>query len=261
MTILKMLNNIFLRNKILYLSGIFLIVFSILLGCVFPHLSFLMLLLAFCGLCTIIYGLLLFFEKTPNAILAKTAKTLRFIALFLIAVYFVSNLFIQSKIFSAAKQQPVDAKCIIVLGCGLNGDKPTLALKYRLDKAIDYLDSHPNTIAVLSGGQGKGELIPEAHAMKKYMINHGVDAKKLIIEDKSQDTTQNIFFSKQLVDFNTSIAVVTNDFHIYRSMLIMKKAGFTDIYALPAKTPNKPFLRLSLHLREYFSIILEYLNL
>ena len=60
-----------------------------------------------------------------------------------------------------------DAEYIIVLGSKVNGTKPSYSLQYRIDKAAEYLKSHDKTIAIVSGGEGKGEDITEALAMKK----------------------------------------------------------------------------------------------
>ena len=63
-------------------------------------------------------------------------------------------------------------KIIIVLGAGLKGDTPSLALERRLEKAAEYMNKNGNAIAIVSGGQGKGETISEAQAMENYLLNH-----------------------------------------------------------------------------------------
>lgn len=154
---------------------------------------------------------------------------------------------------------------LIVLGCGLNGQKPSLSLKYRLDKAVDYLNTYPNSTAILCGGQGAGEEITEALAMYTYLINNGINNSRLVLEDNSKDTTQNIRYAKNIIDSidassNPTVAIISNDFHIYRAKFIADKEGLKHVYGIPAKTPDTPFLKINLHLREYFSIIFEYLN-
>ena len=61
---------------------------------------------------------------------------------------------------------------IIVLGAGLKGDTPSLALERRLEKAAEYMNKNGNAIAIVSGGQGQGETISEAQAMENYLLNH-----------------------------------------------------------------------------------------
>ena len=92
-----------------------------------------------------------------------------------------------------------DADYIIVLGSKVNGTKPSYSLQYRIDKAPEYLKSHEKTIAIVSGGQGKGEDISEALAMKQGLIKQNIAEDRIIMEDKSTSTDENITFSKPLI--------------------------------------------------------------
>ena len=69
----------------------------------------------------------------------------------------------------ASKSAPKDETVMIVLGCGVNGDRPSLMLTERLDAACDYLNTHEEVVCILSGGQGKGENISEAECMYRYL--------------------------------------------------------------------------------------------
>ena len=69
---------------------------------------------------------------------------------------------------------------VIVLGAGLRGDKVSIPLKLRLDKAIEYHKKNPDAVIVVSGGQGFQETVTEAYAMEKYLIENGVDKSKII---------------------------------------------------------------------------------
>ena len=80
---------------------------------------------------------------------------------------------------------------IIVLGAGLKGDTPSLALERRLEKAAEYMNKNGNAIAIVSGGQGKGETISEAQAMENYLLNHGIREDRIIKEDNSTSTYEN----------------------------------------------------------------------
>ncbi|OPX46542.1 hypothetical protein CLTHE_27630 [Clostridium thermobutyricum DSM 4928] len=122
----------------------------------------------------------------------------------------------------------------IILGGGLNGYKPGPLLQKRLDLGIDYLEEHPKTKVILSGGKGANEVIPESEAMENYLISNGISKDRIIQENKSKNTAQNIEFSKRILDKlgagNEKILIVTNDFHLYRAQLIadtlgMKNAG------------------------------------
>lgn len=117
----------------------------------------------------------------------------------------------------------------IILGGGLNGDKPGSMLKNRLNLGIDYLNLHKNTKVIVSGGQGPDEVVPEAVAMKNYLIEHGISKDRILEEDKSRTTVQNIAFSKKILESigaaNDKVIIVTDDFHLYRAQLIADELG------------------------------------
>ena len=81
-----------------------------------------------------------------------------------------------------------EADAVIVLGAAVHGDRVTWVLSNRLDAAIDYLEAHPDAIAVVSGGQGPGETVTEGSAMRKYMIEHGIDESRVYAEERATNT-------------------------------------------------------------------------
>lgn len=263
LTMLDRLLNIFKQNKKLYITGALLLVLPFIIRVILPHLDFLCTFLSFSGGCTIIYGLLLYFQKSKSKALSVTATVCKITAWVLIIAFLVSFAVIEVKIISAAHTTDESCDYILVLGCSVNGTELTRAARARADAAIEYLNKNPECTAILCGGQGKGDEISEAEAYYNYMVKNGIDSNRLIKEERSKDTRQNINFAKEyLPDVKgLSVAVVTNDFHLYRSTVIMEKAGFTDIHCVNGPTPNVPFLHLSLYLREYFSVMLEYLNI
>ena len=89
---------------------------------------------------------------------------------------------------------------------------------------------------MLSGGKGDGENISEAEAMYRYLTEHGIEEERLIREDRSTNTKENLDFSLKLIgSTEVSIGVVTNNFHVFRGVLIGKKCGCRDIYPVPSK--------------------------
>ena len=68
-------------------------------------------------------------------------------------------------------------------------------LASRIDKGIELLKYNPNAKLILSGGMGPGEDIPEGVAMADYAKQNGVSEEKIIIEDKSKNTYENLLFS------------------------------------------------------------------
>ena len=122
---------------------------------------------------------------------------------------------------------------LIVLGAGIRGDKVTLTLKLRLDKAIEYHKKNPDALIVVTGGQGFQETVTEASAMEKYLLEQGVPKDVIVKEERATSTNENMRFSKQILDERFGgkykVAVISNNFHIYRSVVIAKMEGFEDI--------------------------------
>lgn len=88
---------------------------------------------------------------------------------------------------------------IIVLGAHVEGTRLTKALLERTRRALQYMEENPETKAVLSGGKGDGESITEAQAMCNYLVEHGIDRERLILEEKSTNTTENLKFSLGMI--------------------------------------------------------------
>lgn len=146
------------------------------------------------------------------------------------------------------------AETVIVLGCKVNGTRPSKYLYDRCCTAAEYLEKNPNSSAVLSGGQGPDEGISEAECMKNTLIEMGIDEKRLYLEDKSTNTRENISFSKKIIDENNlsaNVLVVTNEFHEYRSKLICDKCGLN----FSSKSSRSSFYTfLTFYTRELLSI-------
>jgi uncharacterized SAM-binding protein YcdF (DUF218 family) len=165
--------------------------------------------------------------------------------------------FLHYKIIQHANlEAPKNADYIIVLGARVKGTVPSLALKFRIDHAAKYLKENPDTIAIASGGKGPGEDISEAESIKNELIAHGIKNSRILLEDKSTTTYENIGFSKKLIPKNAEIGlVVTNDFHIFRAKMIANNEGL-ELSGLPAKTPIqalfKSYGREYLALTKYF---------
>lgn len=265
--ILHTLKNIYTEHKILYTVGILLTFIGAILYPFIPYIRFMLFFSVFCGVCCIIYGLLCRLEKCAIKAVRITAKICRVLALTLICIFTVSFITVQALIIDGMKENEAECEYVIVLGGGVNGTKPSAALACRLDRAAKYLNDYPKSTAILCGGQGPGELITEAQAMETYLLSRGIDSKRLIKEEQSRDTRENISNAISVIRAHTgsnsifSTAIISNGFHLYRTKIIAKKQGIDDPVMLNAKMPPIPALIINLHLREYFSVILEYMNL
>lgn len=127
-----------------------------------------------------------------------------------------------------------DKDFVIILGSKINADGTlTPLLKGRVDKAINfgknqYEIANKKIMYVPSGGKGVDEVMSEANAMKKYLIQNGIDKDSIITEDKAVNTMQNMEFSKNVIDKikkNANIIFSTNNYHVFRSGVIASNLG------------------------------------
>lgn len=137
--------------------------------------------------------------------------------------------FFTVNIFIFAERGLENPEAVIVLGCQVRGEEPSLMLQRRLDAALEVLEQNPEALCVVSGGQGSGEDISEAEAMKRYLTERGVSSDRIILEDRSVSTRENIRFSAELLkERGLSRAVIaTNEFHQYRAGIYAKRNGLT----------------------------------
>ncbi len=147
---------------------------------------------------------------------------------------------------------------LIILGAKVKaGGVPSLSLKNRLDVAYDYLVEYPHVQAVVSGGQGKDEDQTEASAMYTYLVNKGIDSNRILLEDKSTSTYENLLFSKQLFSNElTHATIVSNDFHLTRATYLATGLDI-EVDTLAAKTPT--VVETKSRIRERAALLKTYL--
>lgn len=153
-----------------------------------------------------------------------------------------------------AASPPAEADYVLVLGCQVKGTNPSYALVKRLDAAYDYLMDNSETMVILSGGQGFGEDIAEAHAMAEYLKKKGLPESRMLLEDKSQNTDENIRNGMELMERqDASVVLVTSRFHVFRSVGVAKKQGLTNVEGLGA--PTKWYTIPNQYIREGFAVL------
>lgn len=146
---------------------------------------------------------------------------------------------------------------IIVLGAGVRGTVPSLSLSERIQTAYRYLTANPSTVAILSGGQGPGEEITEAACMYGELTKMGIDGSRLLLEERSTSTLENITFSLDVLESATgaqpeTIGIISSEYHIFRAKQFAKKLEL-DPVGIPAKT-SWITLRLNYYLREIAAV-------
>lgn len=133
---------------------------------------------------------------------------------------------------------PRNLDYLIVLGAQVKPDRtPASSLRYRLEAARDYLEQNPDTQVIVSGGQGPNEPCAEADAMARWLMNAGIDARRIHRETASTDTVENLAFSKRLIgDDDARIGIVTNDYHLYRALHIAEKQELRNVWGISARS-------------------------
>lgn len=142
---------------------------------------------------------------------------------------------------------------IMVLGAQVYKSGPSMVLKYRLDEAIEYLNENPDTMCIVTGGQGYNEPFEESVGMADYLKKNGIPEERIILETKSTTTKQNIANSMELVEKDASIGIVTNNFHMFRALCIAKKQGLKNVCGIASK--STPVYLPNNMLREFFAMI------
>ena len=140
----------------------------------------------------------------------------------------------------ASRVNPKSKATAILLGNRATKDGPSDLLKGRITATKAYLDSSTDTVAVLSGGKTKKDYVEEAVCAYETLADLGVNTDRLIIEDKSLSTHENILFSCRIINDlqkEKNLAIVTDSFHQLRARLIIRKLGIkAHIGAVNAKT-------------------------
>ena len=156
-----------------------------------------------------------------------------------------------------------DPRVMIVLGCQVREDGPSVLLRDRLDEALAYWEDHEDTLIVVSGGQGSNEPTTEARAMADYLEERGVEEDQILLEDRSHNTAQNLRYSRALLeeageDLSGGVIVVSNGFHLTRARMLAQRAGFDQVSTLAAPTSHLPS-RLQMYIREPLALVKSFL--
>ncbi|MFI2487680.1 YdcF family protein [Promicromonospora kroppenstedtii] len=188
------------------------------------------------GVVYLLYGL--FHEKIRARTGSGSPKVLRISLL-------VANAAIILAISSVAALGRVDTvsydeDAVIVLGTAIKGEAVTPALRERLETAVEYHEANPDALVVVSGGQGPGESVTEALAMRRFLVSRGIPESAILMEGRSTSTHENFVLTKSLLDARLgerySTVFVTNDYHVFRANELSRIAGL-DSASLHAATP------------------------
>ena len=148
---------------------------------------------------------------------------------------------------------------LVVLGASVYADGPSPALTRRVNAVTGCLDRHPDAVIIASGGQGPNEPVSEAQCIRDELVKRGVDPGRIVMEDKSTDTQENMVYSRALIDRpDAAVGIVTNNFHIWRSMRLARRAGLTNAHGIAAEYTGPTLLHFMV--RETISIAVHFLR-
>ena len=206
--------------------------------------------------CVAAAGVVGFYTFVPR-LFKKSRAVIRLFTILLILTLLaacVTEGFIIHASFGSAE---TECGYLVVLGAKVNQNGPSLALRNRIDAAYDYLTAHPDTIAILSGGQGPDEPMTEAKCVFNELVARGIDPDRLWLEGNSTNTWENLKFTRDLLEENTGsvpgqIALVSSEFHLFRAQLFARRFGFETV-GVPART-TLPLLKINYFLREAVAV-------
>lgn len=148
---------------------------------------------------------------------------------------------------------------LMVLGASVYDDGPSPALVRRINAVTGCLDQHPDALVIATGGQGEGERIAEAQCIRDELVRRGVDPARILLEDKSTNTWENMTFSKALIDRDdAAVGIVTNNYHVWRSTRLARRAGLTNVHGIAAEYTGPTLIHFMV--REAISIAVWFLR-
>lgn len=207
------------------------------------------------SVCAVLFFLSVFWNRFFRFMSGHKAVRVAFIAIVMSALLLAVLAAVISVFMISAANRPSDGNTtVIVLGCKVRGEDPSLMLRQRIMTAYRYLDQNPSAMCIVSGGQGSDELISEAESMKRVLVEQGISEDRIILEDRSTGTDENIRFSLEKMNeygISGSVTIVTNEFHQLRAKLIADKYGL-ESYSVSARTSL--WLLPTYWLREWFGV-------
>ncbi len=178
------------------------------------------------------------------------------------AVFLICQVAILSHFFD--KGEP-ELDYVIVLGAQMRSSGPSVIYRYRLEKAAQYLQENPDTICITTGGKGSNESISEGAGGKEYLVSLGIPESRIIAEEESLDTAENIKNALELIgaqgaeEETMSIGIVTNGFHVFRGVFLARRFTKAEVSGIAAYMqarfiPNNMVRECFGILRDYFTI-------
>ena len=164
----------------------------------------------------------------------------------------------------ASKRIPsFDKDYILILGCQISADGSlTPLLKGRTDRAIEFAKMQEQATGkklnfVPSGGKGSDEIIPEGKAIENYLFAQGIPSDRILTEDRSINTYENMKNSMELIKTKTTLsepklAFSTTSYHVFRSGVLAEQQG---IHAEGIGSKTKSYFYINAFVREFIATL------
>lgn len=178
-------------------------------------------------------------------------KVTGFVILSIIVIIFI---LVEAWIIRYSFSKPeAGADYCVVLGAQVNGEEASVSLRKRTLAAVAYLQENPKAIAIATGGIGSGEDITEAECIRRLMVDSGISKDRILVEDNSTNTKENIQFATDLVGKDHSFVIMTCNYHQCRAQMIAKKMGLKHVSG--RSLFSDPTLWPNYYVREFFAMI------
>ena len=204
----------------------------------------------------ILGGSLILYGSFRDYLPKKLRLGLRIAALAGVLLLAVEGIFMAAQ---ASKEPKREDATLVILGCGLKGDNPSLMLRQRIDAAADYLKAHPDMKAICTGGQGPGENLSEGACIRRELLAAGIEAERLFVEEHSTSTSENLVYALEIIraeGLSEDLILISHEFHLYRACHMAGRLGLKS-ESVAAKTPG--WLFPTFFLRECFAILKEWI--
>ncbi len=182
----------------------------------------------------------------------KSFAALSAIGTFLTTIVVAENIFLAKIISEAKKDCSEELDYLFILGGHIIGaETPSENLVKRIEKAAEYLLSHPATVAVACGGCFReGQTKSEALIIRERLEKHGIDKERILLEDKSTTTNENFKFGKAIVTehsgkqfYELNTGFLSSDYHLFRAGLIAKINGLPGLKKIGAVSTPVRFIK------------------
>lgn len=196
------------------------------------------------------------FKHWPRAYVAmKALIALGFAAVFVVLAYMADVAYLR---------QPDGSTTALVLGCQVQADgNPSVMLQRRLEKAKEYLQEYPDAMCIVSGGQGPDEPMPESTAMKQWLVAQGIEEDRIMEEDASHDTRQNIDNSLAILreqQLGDAVTIITDNFHQARARITLTRQA-PELTVTHISSLGPLGLQLIYWLRDMGGVVLTWMGL